>query len=372
MRQPFLRLAMLLVLALSACAPRGEVTMADLPPAQAALVTEVPLFMASTRMRAALPALYGSKRAGATDYARFVISIPPAHQPGEIEWPGPRQPDPLQHFLTVGSSHYDTGAAFVREIDRELARQPAAQRDVVVFVHGYNVNFAEGLYRLAQMSADFELPGVAVGYSWPSAGAELGYVYDRDSVLTARDGLEQLLDRLAQTGARRIILVSHSLGAFLTMETLRQLRIAGNSRVMNRLGGVALMSPDIDIEVFRSQAERIGRLPQPFVIFSSRRDRALWLSAGLTGQSQRLGRLQNLEQLADLELTVIDTTNIRGGDALNHFSTATSPALIAIFRNAGAFQTAFNADQLARTGLLPGSITLLRNATGIVLEPLGL
>ncbi len=45
----------------------------------------------------------------------------------------------------------------------------------MVFVHGFNNTFADGLHRTAQIRHDFEIPGVAVHYAWPSAGNALGY-----------------------------------------------------------------------------------------------------------------------------------------------------------------------------------------------------
>ena len=70
---------------------------------------------------------------------------------------------------------------------------------------------------IAQMAHDLQLPGAVVHYSWPSAAEPLGYAHDRDSALFARDGLEQLMQEITAAGARRIIIVSHSMGSALTM-----------------------------------------------------------------------------------------------------------------------------------------------------------
>ena len=78
--------------------------------------------------------------------------------------------------------------------ERALAAKAPQDREVLLFVHGYNNNFAEGVYRVAQFSHDLEIPGAVVHYAWPSAAKPLGYVYDRDSALFARDGLERLID----------------------------------------------------------------------------------------------------------------------------------------------------------------------------------
>ena len=111
----------------------------------------------------------------------------------------------------------------LKAIQRAFARDKRGDRDAVIYVHGFNNTFSEGLYRIAQLSKDLDMPGVTAHYSWPSAGNPLGYVADRDSSLFARDGLERLMQEVVASGAERIVLVAHSMGSALTMEALRQI-----------------------------------------------------------------------------------------------------------------------------------------------------
>ena len=108
--------------------------------------------------------------------------------------------------------------------------------EAIIFVHGYNSNFAEGVYRIAQFAHDLQLPGTVVLYSWPSAAEPLGYAYDRDSALFARDGLESLIHEVAHAGAKRILLVAHSMGSGLTMEALRSAAIRGDTADVEAVG----------------------------------------------------------------------------------------------------------------------------------------
>ncbi|WP_158275463.1 alpha/beta hydrolase [Maritimibacter sp. 55A14] len=371
MRQGTLRpiLILLVALTLAACAQRGQITLSESAPEGATVHS---IFVATSRVPTTGPTRFGSKRAEALRHALYDISVPPNHEKGQIEWPRGNRVDPDFAFVTTSEMAL-TGPDFTRRLDRHLDGLAPSSREVVVFVHGFNNTYAEGLYRLAQITHDFEIPGAAVSYAWPSAGNPLGYVYDRDSTVTARDGLEQLLHQVAETRTDRILIVAHSMGSFLTMEALRQAAIRDRaSPLWRKISGVVLLSPDIDVDVFRSQARAIGVLPQPFFIFTSRRDRALMLSAGLTGRVTRLGSLDDLDALADLNVTVVDTTQVRGGDGLGHFTTATSPAAIAVLGNLRAYQLALNADQAGAANVLPGSVRLFRNVTQVVLNPLGL
>jgi len=353
------------LLLLVGCAPRGQITLDP----QAAQVGEVrQIFIGTTRAVDPETGLFGSKRAETPSFARFDVSVPPDRQPGEIAWPPKRGvADPRRDFVTTAAVLHPDARAFRADLAHALADQPRGARDAVIFVHGFNTNFSEGTYRIAQLAHDLKLPGVTVHYSWPSAGNPLGYAYDRDSALFARDGLEALITEVAAAGAKRIFLVAHSMGSGLTMEALRQVAIRGNGRLRAQLGGVILISPDIDVDVFRAEARAMGQLPQPFVIFGSDRDRMLTLSAGLTGRRHRLGNLGNIAELADLDVTYLDVTAYASGTG--HFPLGNSPALLALMAGIGDVDAAFAAERRGRTGLLPGIVLTVQGATEIILAP---
>jgi esterase/lipase superfamily enzyme len=350
--------------ALTACAPRAMIAL--VPGAEAVGSTRT-VFVATTREEDAAGA-FESGRAREVRFGRYVVSVPPTHEAGEIEIPGrAERPDPARHFVTAREDRF----AGARQFRSELAQALRAtdRREAVIYVHGFNNTFAEGVYRIAQIGHDLQVPGVAVHYSWPSAAQPLAYAYDRDSALFARDGLERLLQEVHAAGARHVTLVAHSMGSLLSMEALRQIEIGGTGRVRQLVQAVVLFSPDIDVEVFHAQALRIGRLPDPFVIFTSRRDRALRLSARLTGQRQRLGNLHDYQAVADLDVIVLDVSAFSDGSAFEHFSAVRSPSLLALFTAIGAVDAALGADPAGRAGLFPGTVLTLQNATAIILSP---
>lgn len=360
-------LALGMVLWLGACGGRGEITLAP----QAALVgAPTTVFVGTSRALAADTGIPGiERRREGVSFHRVTVSIPPDREAGEIGWPRQGQaPDPQRHFLTTEIEDYHSAGAFRAGLRQAIMALPSDQREVTVFTHGFNTSFAEGLYRIAQMDRDLGLPGVMVHYSWPSAAKTLAYVRDRDSALLSRDGLELLLNEVAAAGARRIVIVGHSMGAALTMETLRQMAIRGDRRVRPRIGGVVLMSPDLDVDVFHAQARAMGTLPQPFYIFTSRRDKALALSARLTGQRRdRLGNLRDLAEVADLQVTVVDVAGFSVGTG--HLNVAQSPALIRILGQIAEIDRAYGRDAAVKTGLIPAVFLTVRNATGVILSP---
>ena len=158
------------------------------------------------------------------------------------------------------------------------------------------------------------------------------------------------------------------MGGALVMETLRQMAIRGDRKVRPRIAGVVLLSPDLDIDVFHAQAEAIGKLPQPFLIFTSRKDKALALAARLTGvRRERLGNLRDVTKVADLEVTVVDVAAYSTGDG--HLNVGNSPALIRLLSRIGDIDAAFGADRSGKAGLLPGLVLTVQDATQIILTP---
>jgi esterase/lipase superfamily enzyme len=359
------RLAIILLVVLcTACAPRAALVRVP-DTVSRDLVTER-VFVATTR---ALDEInqFGGQRSDESAYLHVDISVPPDREEGSLSWPN-GDPSPDTEFLAAGAVVHPDAAAFRASIAAALRETPGREREAIIYIHGFNNNFADGVLRIEQLMHDFSLPGVGIHYSWPSLGNPLGYVHDRDSTLFGRDGLEDLIQQIEAAGATRIILVAHSIGSLLTMETLRQMAIARPGSVANRIGGVVLISPDIDVDVFRSQAARIGTLPQPFGIFVSKRDRALALSARLSGDGYRLGNLGNVDDVSDLDVTIIDLTNYSTG--LGHFTVGSSLLVIEIFKRAGDFDTAFSGDAAGQSGILPGAVLTVQDATQIILSPI--
>jgi esterase/lipase superfamily enzyme len=347
-----------------ACTPRGAVTF---EPGAATVGTVVPVFVGTTRAQDE-DGTFNGKRSETLHFARLDVSVPPNREAGDITWPPrSRKADPKRDFLTTESVLYETAPGFQSDLKRQIA---ASGGEAVIFIHGYNSNHAEAAYRIAQFQHDLKLPAAVVLYSWPSAAEPLGYAYDRDSALFARNGLETLIQTVAKSGAKRILLIAHSMGAGPAMEALRSASIRGDTRTLSLVDGVILISPDLDVDVFREQARSIGTLPEPFIIFGSERDRYLRLSALLTGQKERLGSLGDLTRVSDLKVTFFDVGEFAKGGG--HFVVGDSAALISILDRISEVEGAFEYDRRRRIGLIPGVVLTVENATQVILRPIGI
>ena len=228
------------------------------------------IFVATTREASPDAKVFSNSRSPKLNFARVNVTIPKEHKTGQIERNKPGKPDdPLQFFTATEVVAFDAQPQFSGALSADIAARGGR---AMIFIHGYNTSFDSAVYRATQIAHDSGYPGTPVLFSWASGGSTTDYVYDRESASVARDQLEATLRLLAQSGARRIDIVAHSMGTWVTMEALRQLAITGDRDLDGKLGDVVLASPDIDVDVFKSQMRRYGKPEKPFILLLSADD----------------------------------------------------------------------------------------------------
>ena len=285
------------------------------------------IYVATTRAAAEdRKEVFSGERSVDLNFARVDVTVPKVHQPGVVEQPrSDARRDPARHFAAGEVALYPREEGFANGLRESLKRTDGR---ALIFVHGYRTPFDNSVYRAAQIVHDSGYRGTPVLFSWASTGRTVDYIYDNNSATVARDGLEKTLRLLHAAGARRIDIVAHSMGNWLTMEALRQIAIAGDRGLSGRLGDIILASPDIDVDVFKSQLRRLGRPDQPVFVIVSRDDRALLASSIIAGNRPRVGDYGNDADLAELGITVVDISAVSSGDPLNHAKFAENPLLV--------------------------------------------
>jgi esterase/lipase superfamily enzyme len=317
--------AAVVAVALNGCAarPSGEVLIPVSTPTTAG--TSVIVLAATTRERAKdSPIDFTANRSADLNYQEYKISIPPNHVPGQIQWPS-QSPGNAQTDFIVTSNRPLTEPGFTEDIQAQLASRRDLHGSVLVFIHGYNTSHQEAVFRVAGFATDLRAAaGAMVAFSWPSRAMLTGYVTDRESVTYSRDYLERVLNEIAGVqSVRSINLVAHSLGSWLAMETLRQAELGHHAPFLKKLNQVVLLSPDIDVDVFRTQLEAIGNLSPPIIIAISKNDRALAASQLIAGGVSRVGNVlvDNPHAQAAIErygIVVVDLSHVNTNDVLGH------------------------------------------------------
>jgi esterase/lipase superfamily enzyme len=258
-----------------------------------------------------------------------VVTIPPTHVVAQLERPTRLPPDPRTEFTIVDPVVYSADAAFIADVRRELAQRPAGQRRLLLFVHGYNNTASDAILRMAQFVEDTDFEGVPVLFTWASAASASRYVYDLNSALVARAKIRDVVDVLERTGAESVELFAHSMGTFLAMEGLVDGAQTGRlDRRAASINHIVLASPDIDLDLFRTQ---LGQLPptirEKMYLLVSKDDGALRASRLIAGGVPRVGAA-NAEELEKLGVTVIDLSEIEDSSSGSHAKFAGSPEVV--------------------------------------------
>jgi esterase/lipase superfamily enzyme len=292
--------------------------------------SRIPILVATTRQRSTTDPgeMFSGERAAEVSYAAVTVSIPPdaARKIGEIQWPASLPGDPRTNFVTVSAEYIDK-QAFAASIVA-MAKQTGRTK-VLVFVHGFNNRFDEAVYRFAQIVHDSKVPVIPVLFTWPSRGEVRlrTYNYDRESANYSRDALESLLGTLTSYPVvTEVNLLAHSMGNWVALEALRGRSMRGGQTAASiradKLKNAMLVAPDVDVDVFRAQIQRMGTARPRIALFVSQDDSALRLSRTIADDVPRLGNVDpTLEpyrsELERDKILVFDLTHLAtaGDDA---------------------------------------------------------
>ena len=197
-----------------------------------------------------------------------------------------------------------------------LATQ-AEGRDVLIYVHGFNETFESATTSYAKLVAGMQFSGVPILFTWPSRGALLDYVTDRESAMWSRDTLEDTLTALASDEkVGHIHILAHSMGGLVTLEALRSIADRSGGALASRFGAIVLANPDVDIDLFKRQTKRLAPLVPKMTVIISSKDRALELSSKIAGNVPRVGT-SDREALDQTGVKVVDATDY-GSGMINH------------------------------------------------------
>jgi esterase/lipase superfamily enzyme len=273
--------------------------------------------------------LFSGERRDALSFGSLLVRIPEEHDLGKIERPRSfglfgwtlwrQQEDPERHFVLKAVRHLDADG-FVA-----LARENPT-RAALVFVHGFNVSFTDGAFRLAQIVFDIQYEGIPVLFSWPAGGGVLSYFYDRESAVGSRERFTELLHLLQdQAEIQEIHVIAHSMGNQVVLEALAH---AIGGPLSRPIGELITAAPDVDRDHYSGIAARVRAVSRGMTLYASSADKALITSRELAGIA-RAGDVGPDGPVVVDGIEAIDVTAI-GTDmfSLNHSEFAHNRSLI--------------------------------------------
>lgn len=264
-------------------------------------------------------------RSDLVSYGLCTVNVPKTHATAAIEIAATPRENPHRYFM--GLAH--TPLAKEDFIGRLTRQDP---RDVLVFIHGFNVAYQEAVMRAAQIAYDLKYQGPVLLFSWPAGtsaslleSALINRTYETNRVNAEKSVpiLAALLGDLA-AAKRRVHVLVHSMGHQVLVPALE---IAAKDAGAPFIGELVLNAPDIDVVQFKSSIPTLQRAASRVTIYCSYNDRAISASETFN-QNQRLGACAYLPD--------IDVVNVQEIDApvlgLGHGYYASRAVLTDIFQ----------------------------------------
>jgi esterase/lipase superfamily enzyme len=236
------------------------------------------------------------------------VTIPvPTHEIGKLEtpkWWKLYAKDQRESFLLNDVSSLNQ-TEFGTKL--EAAAQVSDSREILIFLHGFNVTFEEAALRAAQFAYDSRFRGIVVLFSWPSQGSVLGYSGDEDRALASGEKMAGFLRSLENGPWPKVHLLAHSMGNRVMLSGL-----ADNPRPKLALGQLVFAAADVYVPVFNEKFPKLqtaGKLAS--TSYASKKDRALWLSSVLHSGA-RVGIVEDIPYVTD-GLESIDASSVDKG-----------------------------------------------------------
>ena len=261
----------------------------------------------------------------------------------------------LTHWESINADDFKTAVlkasdAFPRLNDE----QNEDQKHVTLFIHGYNNTWQDAAARYQSIVSNLFRGDASLGlcilFTWPSAGATLDYLPDREEARASAPDLATVLDEFydwllaKQNEAARnpnkackakTSIIAHSMGNFVLQEAMALTWSRKNQPLLVSLVNQLLMvATDVDNDIFddgdmpgKNDGDGIANLTYRVTALFTGRDPVLGVSAGLKHfGTRRLGRsgLDRTKPLPD-NVWDVDCSSLIPADATNIHSSYFEP-----------------------------------------------
>lgn len=164
--------------------------------------------------------------------------------------------------------------------------EASPQRDVLLFVHGFNVTFDDAVKRAAQLAADLPFNGAVVVYSWPTQGGLNKYERDGEVVDESLPAFKEFLLEFARRvpADARTNVVVHSMGNRLVQRALWHL--PDEYAQPPRFTEMVFCAPDVGVEEFRRNVRQATKVSRRVTLYQCTNDSALLASMFKNGEER--------------------------------------------------------------------------------------
>lgn len=195
----------------------------------------------------------------------------------------------------------------------ELQKKMAKSRDVLIFIHGFNVSWQDAVASALSLQAMLNRAGdrdvMVVLFTWPSDGLALplvSYKSDRGDaqesgkafgrgLLKLRDFLAELRNRDDAKNVlcnRELHLLCHSMGNYVLQHALQRMIEFNTGKALPRIfEHIFMCAPDVDDNVFEpgQPLDQLQALARSVTIYHNKGDVAMYVSDYTKSNPERLG-----------------------------------------------------------------------------------
>lgn len=241
-------------------------------------------------------------------FGKRFVRIPTSHRAGELGSPlWKRLLSGVDDRITLEPATEMAEDVFARDVRSFLAGLDPADRNVLVYIHGFNTSFDDAALRAAQLGFDLRVPGITAFYSWPSRGSVSAYLSDVSAIEASEEHIAEFLVRVTALADRgKVHIIAHSMGNRGLLRAMYRATTQAALRTGTRFGQIFLAAPDVDANLFRQLASVYPQVAERTTLYVADQDKAIaaveWAAEGL-----RAGGAPPV-----LVLPGIDTVRVRG------------------------------------------------------------
>lgn len=240
----------------------------------------------------------------AISYGICRVNVPKIHATGQISFSSDYTDDSDRHFKILSHKKLDFDS-FQSQTLRSRTKE------ILVFVHGFNVRFQEAVLRASQLAYDLKFQGTVVLFSWPAGGDNglfsaplIGKTYAHNkanAALSIPDAVD-FFDLLSRIDLKTYVYV-HSMGHQVVIPALVEL--AKNTDIKLLVHELILNAPDFDLKEFEQLSPELLKLAKHITIYCSYNDNALLASQKFNGAA-RIGGCELIPGMDVINVSEID------------------------------------------------------------------
>lgn len=237
----------------------------------------------------------------------------------------------------VGSS------TILEKLRKKLAGPEGEKKDIIVYIHGFNNEFHEGIKAAAALSRALSDDFIVFAFSWPSDGRLFGYHQDRSNVMQSGKAFARAIERVAtfirdtdkaKRCNRKIHLLAHSMGNQMLRHGVQAALAIFNGHLPPIIDQALLVAADEDADTFEREDKLrpLVKMCRAITVYHTPLDFSMAVSELTKGNMDRLGAdgPENMSPIAD-KVTAVDVSGVvkYDGDLIDHAYYLNSPEVLA-------------------------------------------